>query len=68
MTQSEEYNEIVIRYAAIEAQITYYKKLKTFQPSYIDNTVLDYVLNDLESLSELSLDRLNNIVNQKEPA
>lgn len=67
MTYSEDYNETVRMYATIEAQITYYKKLKTFQPSYIDNTVLDYALNDLERLSKLSLDRLNNIVNQKEP-
>lgn len=63
MTHSEEYNETVRMYTTIEEQITYYKKLKTCQPSYFDNTVLDYVFNDLEGLSKLLLDRLNNIVN-----
>lgn len=62
MLDFEEYDKYVKTYAEVEAKITYYKKLKAFQLSSSDTLALDYTLNDLETLSELLLDTLGDIL------
>ena len=62
MLDFEEYYKYVKMYAEVEAKITYYKKLKAFQLSSSDIVALDYILNDLESLSKFVLDTLGDIV------
>lgn len=64
-----EYEDYVYRYADVEAQITLMKKHKLFKTRYYTSRKQEFckALRDLEKESDYYLNKIEEIINKKEP-